>query len=254
MKNEVMIHTQNNQVQTATKQTSADQASVNKVALIIGASGLVGENLLNLLLCSSLYSKVVVLARKPVLVNHHKLTQCIINFANIEEQLSQWPKVNNEYVLAANIKVDHIYCTLGTTIKKAGSKQAFYQVDCHYPVLIAKLFYRHGASMFSIVTAVGANKHSALFYNKVKGLVESNLQTIGYQHLTIFRPSMLSGHRQEFRLGEYLGSKFMSLFSFLIPQRYQIIDATKVAKAMLAHAKSPKTGLHVIQSEQLHQY
>jgi uncharacterized protein YbjT (DUF2867 family) len=249
-----MSHNYNNRVQALKKQTSTDRNPANKVALIIGASGLVGEHLLTLLLSSSMYSQVVVLARKPILINHHKLTQCIINFADIEAQLSQWPKVNNEYVLAANSKVDHIYCTLGTTIKKAGCKQAFQQVDCDYPVMIAKHFYHHGATMFSIVTAVGANVQSGHFYNKVKGLVESNLHTIGYQHLAIFRPSMLSGNRKEFRLGEFLGSKFMSLFCFLIPQRYQIIDAAKVAKAMLAQAKSPKIGLHVIESEKLQQY
>ncbi len=225
-----------------------------KTALIIGASGLVGKQLLTLLLSSPVYTKVVVLARSPLAIRHEKLIEWIIDFDNIEQQLLQWPAIQQKHSLDSNHKIDDIYCTLGTTIKKAGSKQAFYRVDHHYPLVLAKHFHRLGATVFAIVTAVAANKNSLIFYNKVKGLIEADLQTIGYQQLIIVRPSMLSGDRQEFRLGEQISSRLMSIFAVIIPKRYQIIAAAKVAEAMLSYAQSGKVGISVVESEKIHRF
>ncbi|WP_085296874.1 NAD-dependent epimerase/dehydratase family protein [Cognaticolwellia mytili] len=221
-----------------------------KTALIIGASGLVGEQLLLLLLASQHYSRVIAIVRQPLALEHNKLEQFTINFKNLDEQLNTHFAIANE-TNSEQLKVDHIYCTLGTTIKKAGSKEAFYQVDHNYPLTIAEHFHHRGASLFAIVSAIGANKHSAVFYNQVKGKVEANLADIGYQHLGIFQPSMLVGNRKEFRLGEYLGTIFMKLFALIIPKKYQVIEAIKVANAMMAFADKPSKEISIIQSDQM---
>jgi uncharacterized protein YbjT (DUF2867 family) len=210
-----------------------------QTALIVGASGLIGEQLLALLLASSRYNKVIALVRQPLSLEHHKLEQYQVNFEHLAQELSDL------------CPVDHIYCTLGTTIKKAGSKEAFYQVDHNYPLTIAEHFHHRGASLFAIVSAIGANKHSAVFYNQVKGKVEANLADIGYQHLGIFQPSMLVGNRKEFRLAEYLGTIFMKLFALIIPKKYQVIKAIKVANAMMAFADKPSKEISIIQSDQM---
>ncbi len=212
-------------------------------ALIIGASGLVGEHLIQLLLSTQSYTKVIALSRKPLALKHEKLEQIIIDFSQLKVEL-----INNDKRLQS---VEHIFCTLGTTIKKAGSKQAFYQVDYDYPLTIAKHFHRYNASLFAIVTAIGANQHANVFYNHVKGKVEASLANIGYQHLGIFRPSMLAGKRKEFRLGEYVGSFIMNLLTFMTPKKYHVIAAEKVAKAMLAFATQPLAGITIIESDQL---
>ena len=98
---------------------------------------------------------------------------------------------------------------------------------------------------------MAANESSKLFYNQVKGKVETSLRAIGYQHLGIFQPSILSGQRDEYRLGEHIGTMFMQALSFIIPQKYQVIEAEKVARAMLAYADNPAINVSVIQSDQL---
>jgi uncharacterized protein YbjT (DUF2867 family) len=237
---------------------SIKEESGSITALIVGASGLVGEQLLSLLLASPRYNKVIALVRQPLPLKHHKLVQWPIDFENLTQQLRNFQpidssklKVDGEGSLNKLPKIDHIYCTLGTTIKKAGSKQAFYQVDHDYPLSIAEYFYQQGASLFAIVSAIGANKHSAAFYNQVKGEVEASLADIGYQYLGIFQPSMLVGNRKEFRLGECIGTVFMKSFAFIIPKKYRVIEAIKVANAMIAFANKPSQGTSIIQSDQL---
>lgn len=258
--------------------TPTKPAEDGKVALIVGASGLIGQHLLTKLLASSRYSKVIALVRKPLVITDPKLVQWQINFAQLAvelerrslEQRNAQAKVNAiaqseksssiskiQSTLKARLAgddlaiVDDVFCTLGSTIKKAGSKDAFTEVDYHYPLIIAKHFYRQNASLFAIVTAMAANESSKLFYNQVKGKVETSLRAIGYQHLGIFRPSMLSGQRDEYRLGEHIGTMFMQALAFIIPQKYQVIEAEKVARAMLAYADNPAINVSVIQSDQL---
>jgi hypothetical protein len=218
--------------------------------------------------------------RKPLVITDPKLVQWQIDFSQLAvelerrslEQRNAQAKVNaiaiaqseksssiskNQSTLKARLAgddlaiVDDVFCTLGSTIKKAGSKDAFTEVDYHYPLIIAKHFYRQNASLFAIVTAMAANESSKLFYNQVKGKVETSLRAIGYQHLGIFQPSILSGQRDEYRLGEHIGTMFMQALSFIIPQKYQVIEAEKVARAILAYADNPAINVSVIQSDQL---
>jgi uncharacterized protein YbjT (DUF2867 family) len=247
--------TQSNQ----NSQNSQNNQHTPKVALIIGASGLVGQHLLLKLLASNHYSQVIALVRNPLPISHTKLIQKKIDFEKLANELSQLsqPLIKQENTSDKEnfpSKVDHIFFTLGSTIKKAGSKSAFNQIDYLYPLIIAKHFYQQHTALFAIVTAMAANESSSLFYNQVKGKVELALRDIGYQHLGLFRPSMLAGHRDEFRLGEQLGSLIMKAFAFMIPKKYQLIQAEKVANAMLAYAEHPPSGITIIQSDQLQSY
>ncbi len=237
------------------KTTSANAIEQPKIALIVGASGLIGQHLLTQLLASSSYSKVIALVRKPLTFTHPKLIQWQVEFQQLAAELSAQATGQSHVKTALSghhfPAIDDIFCTLGSTLKKAGSKAAFTDVDYHYPLMIAEHFYRQHASLFAIVTAMAANESSSLFYNQVKGKVETSLRKIGYQHLGIFRPSMLSGQRDENRLGEQVGAILMHALAFIIPKKYQVIQAEKVANAMLAYANNPQTGVSVIQSDQL---
>jgi uncharacterized protein YbjT (DUF2867 family) len=207
-----------------------------KVALIVGSSGLVGQLLLKRLLADKNYKKVIILVRTPLALSHERLEQHQVNFQQLD---------------AIEEHVDHVFCTLGTTIKKAGSKQAFKKVDYDYPLTIAQHYQANGAKLFAIVTAMGANKTSSIFYNKIKGEVEEDLKAMSFQYLGLFRPSMLAGDRNEFRFAEQLGSLFMRALAFVIPANYQLIQADNVAKAMHAYAQLPALGVSVIQSAQM---
>ncbi|TWX65105.1 NAD-dependent epimerase/dehydratase family protein [Colwellia sp. C1TZA3] len=229
-----------------------------KVALIVGASGLVGQHLLQQLLASNIYHKVIALVRKPLLIEDTKLEQWQINFDHLEAELISSTLLNKKpQNISANNKIkriDHIFFTLGTTIKKAGSKAAFTNIDHRYPLLIAKHFYGQQTSLLAIVTAMSANETSAIFYNQIKGKIEKDLSNLGYPHLGLFRPSMLSGQRDEFRLGEQLGTIVMNTLAFMIPKKHQVIQAKKVANAMLIYAENPLLGVSIIQSDQLQNY
>ena len=199
------------------------------------------------------------MVRKPLAKAHPKLEQWQINFEHLAAELitqkSSGENQQNKTTNASNrIKVDHIFCTLGSTIKKAGSKAAFTEIDYHYPLIIAKYFYQQNTALFAIVTAMSAKQSSPIFYNQIKGRIESSLSDIGYSHLGIFRPSMLSGQHDEFRLGEQVATILMNALAFIIPKKHRVIQARKVANAMLAYAKNPATGVYIIQSDQLQSY
>lgn len=213
-----------------------------KTALVLGASGLVGSHCLQLLLDNAAYDKIIVWLRKPLPVQHAKLQQEIINF----DQLSPYAdKLKN---------VQEIFCCLGTTIKKAGSPEAFYKVDFTYPHEIAKLAAQNGVQQFLIVTALGANSRSSIFYNRVKGEIETALGKLPLPGLQILRPSLLLGERQEFRLGERIGAIVFTALSFAFfgrLRRYRAIEASVVAEAMIRIAQQNLTGVNIFESEKI---
>ena len=192
-------------------------------ALIVGASGLIGNELLKAILGHPIYTSVVILVRKKLLIEHSKLTQLIFNFDN--------PDLNNDL-----LAVDVVFCTLGTTMKNAGSKEAFIKVDYEYPLLIAKLCVLKNIPQFHIVTAMGANLNSSIFYNQVKGRIENDIQQLGIKYTIIYRPSMLLGQRNEVRNGEKIGQVIMSFLDFAFVgslKKYRAIKGTTVAQVML---------------------
>jgi len=206
-----------------------------KKALVVGGSGLIGSNVIELLLADSRYT-VTSLVRKPWAVHNNQLTEVVFNFDNPDRRL---------------VVGDEVFCCLGTTIKMAGSKDAFYKVDHDYVVEIAQLAQTNGAKKFAMVSSLGANKNAPVFYSKVKGITEEAVSNIGYEGLFIFRPSLLLGHRKEFRLGELVSKVLMTVFSFAIPKKYKAIQARQVAKAMIASMNTGQTGVHVIESDRI---
>jgi uncharacterized protein YbjT (DUF2867 family) len=187
------------------------------------------------------YDKVIALVRKPLALQHPKLEQQVVDFSRLQN-------------IAHLVKTHDVFCCLGTTIKKAGSQAAFRQVDFVYPFEIAKIAAANGAGQFLIVTALGANPASRIFYNRVKGEVEAAITPLAFRGVHIFRPSLLLGKRQEIRLGEKIGERLAKIFSFIFVgplRKYRPIAASVVAAAMIAVAKQNLAGINVFESDQI---
>jgi uncharacterized protein YbjT (DUF2867 family) len=200
-----------------------------KTAVIAGSTGLIGSELLGMLLSSPRYSRVIALSRRPLPVRSDRLTVINTDLETIHQHTGE-------------LRGDDVYCCLGTIMAKAGSKEKFYAVDYQYPLELAKITKANGAKQFLIVTALGANKTSAIFYNRVKAEIEASLKTIGFDALHIFRPSLLLGDRKESRRGERLATMFFKNFGFLIPKKYKAIAGADVARAMLHYASLDRSG------------
>lgn len=216
----------------------------SKTALIAGATGLVGTELVKRLLKAPEYTKIIMIVRRPTGIVHEKLEEKVIRF----EELSQ---------LDLPARIDHVYCCLGTTIKKAKTKEAFQKVDLEYPVLLAKLAKKHEASQFLVISSMGANAQSPIFYNKVKGQLEAQLNEVGLNGLKIFRPSLLLGERNEFRFAEATTAKLSKSFPFVFigkMKKYKPVQAATVARAMLAIALLDQSGTHVYESQHIAYY
>ncbi len=216
-------------------------SSNKKTALIAGATGLVGSELLQLLLNNSYYDKIILLLRKPVEITDKKVVQVVLDFDDLKKHTD-------------SLKTDDVFCTLGTTIKKAGSQDAFRKVDYTYPLELARISKAHGANKFLIVTALGANANSLVFYNRVKGEIEDSLQQLNLPHLYIFRPSLLVGKRNEKRPGERLGvfaSKIINPLLHGAFMRYRSIEAEAVAYAMMQIAQHASKKSEIIESDMI---
>lgn len=211
-----------------------------KTALIAGGTGLIGKQVLQLLLESANYSKVIALSRRD-LESHAKLVQIKMEFGNITEK-------------GHSLKADDVFCCLGTTISKVGSKEKFRQVDFYYPFLLAKIMHSAGAKQYLLISSLGANKASRIFYNEVKGEVEEAVSTVGFETVHVLRPSLLLGTRTEKRSGEDAAKFFYKVFGFLIPEKYKAIEAIKVAKAMVHFASQNKSGIFIHESGELQHY
>lgn len=212
-----------------------------KTALIVGATGLIGKQLLQLLLNSERYGTVIALVRQELPVQHPKLQQVKVDFEKLSER-------------AAAYKPDDVFCCLGTTMAKAKSKENFYQVDFYYPLLLAKTNHAAGAKQYMLVSALGANSESKIYYNQVKGEVEEAIRKVGFETVHIFRPSLLLGPREEQRTGEDAAKIMYKIFGFLIPKKYMAIDSAKVARGMLHFASLDQKGIHIHESKDLQSY
>lgn len=208
-----------------------------KTALLAGATGLIGKQLLALLEKDAYYEKVFVLTRKPLAVSG-KCENLVVNFDVLNEALN-------------TVKADDVFCCLGTTMKVAGSKDAFRKVDYTYPLLIAQYSKQQGASQYLLVSALGANENSSIFYNKVKGEIEKAIEKLNFLSFQIFRPSLLLGNRNEQRSGEDAAKIFYRFFGFLFPAKYKAIESLTVAQVMLLVAKQKKEGLHIYESHMI---
>jgi len=210
-------------------------------ALIAGASGLVGNNLLNQLLADSDYDKILILVRKPLAINHNKLIQLQVDFEKIES-------------LDAGLPIDDVFCALGTTIKTAGSQEAFFKVDFTYVVNLGKWCSSNSIRRFMVVSAMGANATSGIFYNRVKGKMEAAVSQLDIEQVHFFRPSLLMGKRNENRKGEKAAQFIMHILGFLFIGpliKYRGIHSDKVASAMIAATKLGGKGFVVHDSGEM---
>jgi uncharacterized protein YbjT (DUF2867 family) len=209
-----------------------------KTCVVAGASGLVGTALVKILLEAPEYDQVHILVRKEIGLAHSKLIQHLTDF-------NQLAKYNFDF------NADDAFCTLGTTIAKAGNKNAFRRVDHDFVIDFAQKAQSLGATGFFSVSSMGANKTSAIFYNKVKGQMEEDLKKIDFPRLGIFRPSLLLGPRTEKRTGEKLAGWMMQTLNFVIPAKYKAIHVDKVAKKMIEVALKAENGIFIFESDQL---
>ncbi len=210
-------------------------------ALIAGATGLVGSSLLHQLLADDQYEKVVIVTRKPIELKHVKLIQKPIDFDSLES-------------LKLDLKVEDVFCALGTTIKTAGSQDAFYKVDYSYVVNLGKWCDSNDVKRFLIVSAMGANSKSGIFYNRVKGEMEAAVSQLNIPQKQVFRPSLLMGNRTEKRGGEKIAQGIMGSLGFLFVGpllKYKGIHADVVADAMIKAAKQDVSGFTIYESGEM---
>ena len=207
---------------------------MGRTALLVGATGLIGSFLLQRLLASERYASVTVWARRDIGRAHPKLTVEITDFERLEERRAD---------------AEDVFCCLGTTIKQAGSQAAFRRVDHDYPVALAHAAARSGAQRLLVISALGANPDSTVFYNRVKGEMEANVRAAGVPKTVFFRPSLLSGPRVEPRLGEKVGLVVGKILGPLLG-RYRPIHADLVAAAMLKAAEEDRIS-GVLESPQI---
>jgi uncharacterized protein YbjT (DUF2867 family) len=206
----------------------------NKTALVVGATGLVGGHLVAQLLENPAYTTVVALVRRPLGLSHPKLRQEIFDFERPD---------------AAKVKGDDIFCALGTTLRKAGSEEAQRRIDCTYPAEVGRIARQNGVRQYLLVSSLGADASASNFYLRIKGELEQNIQSLGFECFISARPSILLGNRNEFRLGERVGIALARLFAPLIPRRYRGIQAAKVAAALVALANEGRQGTHFVESD-----
>ena len=210
-----------------------------KTALIIGSTGLIGSELLNLLLDSNDYLKVITFVKRDTGIKHPKLTQHIIDFDK--------PETYKDLVVG-----DDFFCTIGTTIKKAGSKEAFRKVDFEYPRQFASFALQNKVKQFLIISSLSADAKSGNFYLKTKGEIQDFLKDCSFENVAVLQPSLLLGNRTEFRLGEKVGAFFMKTFSFLFLgnlKKYKPIEGKTVAKAFFKIAQTNNKGFKIYESD-----
>lgn len=214
---------------------------MKRKAILAGASGLIGSHLLQQLLESEHYSEVLVLVRKDLPLKHPKLKQLTVDFAQL-----------NHY--AAEIKGDVVFCCLGTTKKQTPDQKEYRKIDYQYPLDIAWIAQTNGADSYHLVSSIGADKNSSVFYTRTKGEVERDLKAVPFKSITIYRPSFLIGERKN-------NPAFLTLLgktlSFLNPlfigslRKYRTIRAEVVARAMLISSLDHQREIHIYESDQI---
>jgi uncharacterized protein YbjT (DUF2867 family) len=212
-----------------------------RTALVLGATGLVGRNCLERLLNDPAYGSILVFARRPAPLAHPRLRWLVVDFRDLEEH-------------GRLLKVDDAFCCLGTTIRSAGSKDAFRTVDFGHVVGAARAASANGAGQLLLVSALGADRRSRMFYSRVKGEAEEAVRVLPFRGTQIFRPSLLLGEREEFRLGERVATMVLAPLSGLLvgrARKYRPVRATAVAAAMVAVAKAAPDGVNVFESDRI---
>lgn len=197
---------------------------MSKTAILLGATGLTGTHLLQILLNDPAFSKIKVFARKQTRYSHPKLEEHIVNVLQLDEQ-------------ANHFTGDVVFCCIGTTKAKTPDKQRYRDIDHGIPVEAAKLAKANGIGQFIVISALGADVQSKIFYNRLKGEMERDVLAQGILQTNILRPSLIVGNRTERRTGENISKHMMQFLDFAIPKRYKFIEAKVIAQAMVRLAK-----------------
>ena len=193
-----------------------------KDAIIIGATGLVGKELMRETLDKPYFRQVIIFVRRPAGVSHPKLVEKIVDFDNIDDWRDQ-------------IKGDVLFSAMGTTRKKAGSKEAQYKIDYTYQYNVARIASENGISDYVLVSAPGASPDSIIFYSRIKGELDRDVEKLGFRRIILIKPSILAGEREDERTGEKVGIKIASSFENIpFLKKYRPIEGATVARAMVS--------------------
>jgi uncharacterized protein YbjT (DUF2867 family) len=212
-------------------------------AIIVGASGLIGSNLLKILLAESSYTEITVLVRKPTGIFHPKLKEVVVDFDKL-----------NDY--ADEINGHALFCCLGTTKARTPDEQDYRRIDHDYPVKLAQLVYQNGVKQYHLVSSLGAGSNSSFFYTRLKGETEEDIKKVGLKILHIYQPSLLIGERKEQGLLEKIAVGLMPAIDPLLVGRlrkYRSIPAKTVAMAMFKQSINSDEGVYIHLSDQIKQ-
>lgn len=214
---------------------------MGRTAIIFGATGLIGDILLQKLIKDDAYEKVTVVARRPIAHQHQRIEFIETDFDNLEK-------------VATKIVGDDIFCCIGTIQKKTPDLEIYKKIDYQYPLTFAKIGLKNGSSSFNLISSMGANPDSRFFYPRLKGELERDLSAMPFKTINIYRPSLLDGERTGTRTAENFFIKTMRVLNplFIGPlKKYRSIKASCVAQAMLEQAKKTILGTHIFQSDEI---
>ncbi len=201
---------------------------MKKTAIILGATGLTGGILLEKLLEDPSFEKIKLFSRSSINNNSPKIEEHLIDMFQLEKHSEAF-------------KADVVFCCIGTTKSKTSNKETYKKIDYGIPVTAAKLAKQNGIKTFIVISAMGADANSSIFYNKTKGEMQRDVLKQGFDcaqpDIYILQPSLIVGNREENRLGEKVATFFMKTFSFFIPKKYKMIKAETIAKAMQSLSK-----------------
>ena len=210
-----------------------------KTAVLIGATGLVGSQLIQQLLDDARFGRVVSLGRKKTGLTHAKLEEQVIDFA----APASW---------AQAVRGDVAFSCLGTTLKQAGSQAAQKLVDHDYQLEFARAAQQNGVGTYVLVSSASANPDSRQFYSRIKGELDREVQSLGFERVRILRPSLLGGERKASRLGEKVGSALLGAVNAVgLARKYREIPAAVVAKAMIHAALDAEKGVRIIELDEV---
>jgi len=212
-------------------------------AIIVGASGLIGSNLLKILLAEPLYTGITILVRKKTGISNPKLTEILVDFDTFD-------------IYALNINAHALFCCIGTTKNKTPNLTDYYKIEHDYPIKLGQLALENGVKQYHYVSSIGADKNSAAYYTKFKGQTEHDLQQLNLQVLHIYRPSILAGDRKDHRPMEQFANALMNIINpLLIGQykKYRSIPAKTVAMAMYKQSINSEEGVFIHPSDQIKQ-
>ena len=212
---------------------------MDKIALVAGASGLIGSRLLDELVKSKEYGTIKALVRKGTKINVPEVTTVVVDFDHLNE-------FGNE------LMADVVFCCLGTTMKKARTREQFYKVDFTYPFILGQIAAENKSSQFHIISSIGSSPKSLFYYSRVKGEIEQAISNLPIPNINIYRPSLLLGQRQERRTGEQIGALFAKTLAPIIlgpAKKYRAIEAIVVARALVKVSLKKLKGTHIYESD-----